>query len=193
MMLNLFDKELTELPLDNLEHVTHLNCWKNNIKVLPDLSNYTKLTELDCSFNQLTTLPRLPQSLTFLRISNNKIHHINLAYLTNLKILFATLNKIETLILPDCLEELYCIDFDGKYDIPYSLKLHTQHDTIDMVEEKLKQYNKKRLGLDLRPVYKFPNLRDWKIIHQNYIDSLYEPGGEKFLESQANIAQLLST
>ena len=70
--LNLAELGLTgELPLPKQLRISSLNCSSNQLTALPDLPD--SLTVLYCSHNLLTTLPVLPQSLTRLWCFNNEL------------------------------------------------------------------------------------------------------------------------
>ncbi len=61
---------------------TLLNCSNNQLTSLPTLP--ASLTSLDCNFNLLTSLPTLPTSLTYLNCSQNQINSLpNLPLLLN--------------------------------------------------------------------------------------------------------------
>ncbi len=68
--------------------------------------NYNNLIDLNCSYNQLTELNDLPDSLLYLNCRQNKLKKINLP--PNLKTFECTHNQIERLKMPDSLEEVYC-------------------------------------------------------------------------------------
>ncbi len=68
--------------------------------------NYNNLIDLNCSYNQLTELKNLPDSLLYLNCRQNKLKKIILP--PNLKTFECTYNQIERLKMPDSLEEVYC-------------------------------------------------------------------------------------
>ena len=82
-----------------------INIELNNYKSLSFL-NYNNLTDLNCSYNQLTELKNLPDSLLYLNCRQNKLKKIILP--PNLKTFECTYNQIEILDMPDSLEEVYC-------------------------------------------------------------------------------------
>ena len=63
------EEYLNSLP----RKITIINVANKGITYLPDLSRFTQLKELDCSNNQLTSLPKLNNSLLRLYCSNNKL------------------------------------------------------------------------------------------------------------------------
>ena len=110
---------LEKLPLN----ITHINLSSKKLKILPDLSRFIYLTELICSDNELTFLPKLNSTIKLLDCCNNKLTSIyelpnnlynlqcadnNLIYLpklnNNLKVLNCSYNNL--LMLPDLNENL---------------------------------------------------------------------------------------
>jgi Leucine-rich repeat (LRR) protein len=65
---NSFDELLN---LDNYDEIINLDCSKNNLSTLPKLPD--SLTELDCSFNNLSILPELPKFLKKIDCSYNNL------------------------------------------------------------------------------------------------------------------------
>ena len=60
--------------LDSLsENVTTIMIDNKNITYLPDLSKFKKLKLLNCTHNNLTSLPKLPESLKILYCDNNQL------------------------------------------------------------------------------------------------------------------------
>ena len=95
--------------ISNLSRFTNLeilDCSDNQLKSLPELPE--SLTELYCGYNQLISLPELPESLTELYCYNNQL--ISLPNLQkNLIILWCSNNQLISLPeLPENLEELQC-------------------------------------------------------------------------------------
>ncbi len=69
--------------INNYDKVVYIGCYWNNITSLPKLPN--SLEYLVCSFNQLKSLPELPNSLKMLKCDNNKfIKKIKHQYLIKL-------------------------------------------------------------------------------------------------------------
>ena len=100
-------KGLTYLPdLSRFKQLRHLNCSFNKLTWLPPLNN--TLTHLDCSDNKLTELPPLNENLTHLVCNNN-----NLTWLPRLNNNLITLNCTDNQLtelphLNDNLTQLYC-------------------------------------------------------------------------------------
>ena len=90
--------------------VTELDLSYQNLTILPDLSLYTKLQQLWCGNNQLTSLNKLPPTLQELYCANNQL--TSLDHLPpNLQILHCEKNKLTSLNnLPLNLQELDCSD-----------------------------------------------------------------------------------
>lgn len=118
---------LTNLPNDLPNNITELYCGNNKLKLLPNIILLNKLKILECSYNELTFLPNLPNSLEKLYCFNNKLTDLynipnsliefNCSYnqLTllhnlpdSLKILYCYNNKLNSLMLPNFIEEIYC-------------------------------------------------------------------------------------
>src|SRR5437016_2321193 len=55
---------------------TLIICTFDSIADLTGIQYFDNLKKLDCSFNQLTTLPKLPPSLTILFCSGNSLNSI---------------------------------------------------------------------------------------------------------------------
>ena len=69
---------------------------------------FDNLLSLDCSMNELTLLPSLPQSLVNLKCDNNQITSM-VSFSQSLKYIACNDNQISSLpILPDSLEEINC-------------------------------------------------------------------------------------
>ena len=115
---------LNSLPEDIL--TIDISCM--GIKSLPDLTRFKNLKTLNCSNNELTSLPTLPQNLEILSCDINKLTSLptlpqNLEYLScydnqltllsslpqNLRELYCSENELTSLpTLPQNLEYLYC-------------------------------------------------------------------------------------
>jgi Leucine-rich repeat (LRR) protein len=52
-------------------NVTEIIISSQGLTQLPDLSRFTNLTHLYCSYNELTSLPTLNDNLIFLKCDNN--------------------------------------------------------------------------------------------------------------------------
>jgi Leucine-rich repeat (LRR) protein len=78
------EEYLNSLP----KNITKIDVSNMRITYLPELTRFTELRELHCEFNELTSLPDLPENLVVLNCTKNK--------LTSLP------------ELPNKLERLYC-------------------------------------------------------------------------------------
>ena len=90
-----------------------LSVNSRDITVLPDLTRFKNLKELYCSFNKLSSLPTLPESLEILYCSYNQLTSLpDLTRLKNLKILHCNYNQLTSLptTLSQSLKTLYCTD-----------------------------------------------------------------------------------
>jgi len=101
--VNSFDELLTFIDYD---FIYEINCSNNNLTSLPKLPVY--LVNLDCSNNNLTHLPKLPPFLECLQCTNNKLISIpNIP--KKLGWLYASDNNLTQLpVLPFTLRILHC-------------------------------------------------------------------------------------
>jgi len=96
--LDLADKGITYIPdLSRFKKLKKIDCSYNKLTKLPKLNN--SLIELDCTFNQLTELPELNNKLTSLMCGNNNIIKIPILNnkLTSLKCGYNKLTKLPKL------------------------------------------------------------------------------------------------
>ena len=78
------------------EDILTINIEFKDITSLPDLTRFKNLKELNCSNNQLTSLPTLPQNLKELYCSNNQLTSLPTLQ-QNLKKLFCSINQLTSL------------------------------------------------------------------------------------------------
>ncbi len=92
------------------DDVTEINISCKNIKGQLNFKRFTKLIQLICTNNEITSLDNLPNSLTGLDCSNNLITSLdNLS--DSLMRLYCSSNKIKSLEnLPNSLTKLDCSD-----------------------------------------------------------------------------------
>lgn len=65
-------------PLSNFsDDVVEINISHQHIKGVLDFSRFTKLEEIDCAFNKITSLRNLPNTLKKLYCIYNKIKKLN--------------------------------------------------------------------------------------------------------------------
>jgi len=103
-----FENELLDVNNEEVVNCKKLSLCGLNIKDLTGIEYFVNLEKLDCSYNRLTTLPNLPETLKDLNCYNN-----NLTSLPNLpgalKDLHCSNNKLTTLPkLPGTLKNLWC-------------------------------------------------------------------------------------
>ena len=90
------------------EDILTINIEFKGITSFPDLTKFKNLKELNCSNNQLTSLPTLPQNLEILYCFNNQLTSLP-TLPQNLKELYCSNNQLTSLLtLPQNLEILYC-------------------------------------------------------------------------------------
>jgi hypothetical protein len=107
--ININNRNLNYIPtLERFKRLKIFNCSFNLITNLPDLPN--TLIFLNCGYNQLTFLPRLPCALEHLYCSNNLLNSLPLLPLS-LKVLYCSHNRLLS-CLPNLsqnkLEKIYC-------------------------------------------------------------------------------------
>ena len=89
-------------------NVKEINLSNKELTVLPDLSRFTNLKKLDCSFNKIKKINNLPEGLENLYCENNQIKELN-NFPKGLKVLVCHNNKIKKLDnLPEGFEGLGC-------------------------------------------------------------------------------------
>jgi len=97
--------------LEDYNDIIYIYCSYNKLTKLPTLPD--SLQELDCRYNKLTALPpTLPDSLQTLVCSSNKLSDLPPILPDSLQELYCSYNKLTELppILPDSLQRLYCSD-----------------------------------------------------------------------------------
>jgi hypothetical protein len=105
-MTNAIERYLNSLS----EDILTLHISSKGIKSLPDLTRFKNLEKIDCSHNQLSLLPTLPQYLKILICDNNQLTCLP-TLPKNLEYLFCVDNQLTCLpTLPKNLQELYCND-----------------------------------------------------------------------------------
>lgn len=127
-----FDIEeyLNSLPEDTIK----INVSHKNLTYLPDLSRFKKLQTLNCSYNKLTALPKLNETLLELDCSFNNLTVLPTLNV-NLQILDCSFNR-QLFTLPEInkkLQELHCIDI-GLTALP---ALNKKLEVLDCSENKL--------------------------------------------------------
>ena len=133
-ILNVSYAQLTALPsLPN--SIKRLTAYGNNISQVQNWP--TQLYFLDISYNRLTNLAPLGDSITYLNVSFNQFDSLNIIGADNLKTLWAFNNSIEYIQrLPDQLEHLNVEDnlLTTLPPLPFSLEVikasYNQIDTI---------------------------------------------------------------
>jgi Leucine-rich repeat (LRR) protein len=119
--MNTLETYLNSLPEDIL--TLDISC--KGIKYLPNLTRFKNLEELYCSYNELISLPTLPQNLKKLSCSANQITSLpNLPQ--TLEILYCSDNQLTSLpTLPQNLEILYCYsnELTSLPTLPHNLEL----------------------------------------------------------------------
>jgi Leucine-rich repeat (LRR) protein len=123
-------KKIIKFPnllLINLNLLTHFTCNNNNLTELPNLPE--SLTFLNCSFNKITKLPNLPNSLECLYFDNNNLIELpNLP--SSLKYLDCSYNNLTQLPdLPSSLKYLDCCsnNLTELPDLPILLELQFKY------------------------------------------------------------------
>ena len=118
----------------------------------------TGVTELNCGYNQLVSLPVLPDSLQQLYCDDNQL--------------------VSLPVLPDSLQRLNCDNNSLPDIIPWGLQIS------GFKYDRLLYINTKRKQLGLEEVLQVPNKEEWDEINRLYINFLYRPDGEKYKQSE---------
>jgi uncharacterized repeat protein (TIGR02543 family) len=108
--LNCGGNQIEKLDLNSAALKT-VRCNYNNLESLDTSSAGTSLTELDCSYNELTSLILTGNTkLTDLECSSNKLSVLNASGLNSLQYLYCSDNKLTSLVLTGCtgLSQLDC-------------------------------------------------------------------------------------
>ena len=99
------------LSRDEIAKNTSINVYNNGISDLKGIEYFAALTELDCSYNKLTSLDVSKCSaLEYLACDNNKLTSLDVSNCTALKELYCYNNKLTSLDVGKCtaLEMLEC-------------------------------------------------------------------------------------
>ena len=98
-----------QLYIDSLpDDTTVIDISNKELTVIPDLSRFTKLKQLDCSHNQLTSLPALNDKLETLQCSYNNLTSLPVLN-KNLEKLYCYYNHLTSLpAFNETLKELQC-------------------------------------------------------------------------------------
>ena len=107
-LLLINDLNLTSIDgIQYFNDLTYLDCSSNQLTTLPELPS--GLTYLDCGDNEITSLPELPSSLTELHCSSNQLTSLP-ELPSSLTELHCGSNQLTTLPeLPSSLTELNCV------------------------------------------------------------------------------------
>lgn len=102
------DEYLNSLPSD----IEKINLKNRGLKILPDLSRFTNLKNLECEYNVLESLPNI-NTLEILNCFHNKLNEIPL--INNLKILNCGENNLKTIPKINNLVNLKCYNNKIEY------------------------------------------------------------------------------
>lgn len=189
---SLCGKGLTTLQGIDLTDTTDLMCYENKLTSLPTLP--ATLEHLWCYDNQLTSLGTLPPNLKLLNCENNNLTSLP-PLPSSLTHLYCSKNLLTSLLpLPKNLIVLHCWDcqFDDP-DLLFGLEDYNNNTNPGfLVKIKLFQHNNKRKKLGLQLLDKLPEEQVWDDINDRFTASLYEPGGEMFVNCQLEIEKLIN-
>ncbi len=121
--------------LDSLdENVEEINLSQKGLTVFPDLSRFTNLIKLDCNFNQIKKINKLPKKLEILCCAFNQIEQLNNLPKKLIK-LDCSFNKIKELKnLPKKLKELYYTNNQIRECIPDVVMGHLAAFQVEAVQ-----------------------------------------------------------
>ena len=154
--------------LHNYHDIVSIDCSYNQLTVLPTLPN--SLIELYCHNNNLTVLPTLPQRLEYLVCSSNELTILQ-TLPNSLTLLRCTYNKLTFIpTLPNSLTRLYCqsniLAFFPKF--PDSLEYnYYDHNPVDT-------YIKKKYGGSLDIYHRVNEIFATKLVRW-YLDCRENP------------------
>jgi hypothetical protein len=182
-IINIFDKNITYIPsLERFYQLKELWCSYNQITQLDNLPN--SLEKLYCSYNKITQLNNIPNTLQILDCSNNKIIQLYNLPLT-LEILYCSNNQITQLDnLPHSLEMVWCYNNQIKQlnNLPNTLRrLYCNNNPLSSFElEYWKGISKLRKIYFISKYssrlerYYIKNIRN-KRINKDFLNILYSP------------------
>jgi len=187
--INVSSKGLTYLPdLSRFKQLTHLFCSYNQLTSLPPLNN--TLTHLSCYYNQLTELPPLNDNLKRLNCYYNQL--TELPPLNNkLTLLYCYDNKLTWLPpLNNNLEKLSCYD-NNIYN--ENLKKYNNYDDDNDIIKTLRNFRNTYYLLKFKKHFKrwlWEKVREPKIMakfHPSHLNALEETDDlEVFLDDWIN-------
>jgi Leucine-rich repeat (LRR) protein len=167
LTLDISYKNIKYLPdLTRFKNLEELNCSNNELTTLPDLP--PNLIGLYCSNNELTTLPDLPQNLEELNCSNNELTTLP-DLPPNLITLYCRNNQLTSLpTLPPNLITLYCRNnqLTSLPNLPQNLQVLYCYDNELTSLPNLPQ-NLQVLYCNNNPIYKIININSLSILKQN--------------------------
>ena len=132
------------IPTNNIDTITNLRVWNNNIGDLTGIENFTALTELRCSGNQLTSLDLTQNTaLTYLLCHGNQLTSLDLTQNTALTELSCGENQLTSLDLTQntALTILFCtfnqltsLDLTQNTALTYLTCIHNQLTSLDLTQ-----------------------------------------------------------
>lgn len=138
------------LSPEEIDSVTELRCYDEDIYDLSGIEFFTSLRVLQCDFNHLSTLD-LSQNTKLVELDccGNRLTKLNLEKSPFLTVLDCSINSINELIIPDTIEKLNC-SANGISRLNYS-----DFDRFDKMEEFVCYANK----LEELHLWSFRNLK----------------------------------
>lgn len=173
-MINFIKEEYILIYLNSLpDDIEEIDISNKNIIHLPTMKRFKNLKILNLGFNQIITLPQLPDSLEVLYCNNNRITLLS-SLPKNLVILDIKYNKLTSLPnLPDNLQELICSS-NKLVSLPNSLKnlkiincSNNQITSLPLLNNKIDLFN-----YVYNPIYEVINNNNIEII-KNKVEILY--------------------
>lgn len=105
-----------EIELEEAQQIAvlYLSCeyCEENLKInsVEGIEYFSNLTHLDLSFNSITTINSLATSIEVLSIDYNLLDSLNIQNLTNLGYLSCSFNPLNSLIIPNSIQNLKCFE-----------------------------------------------------------------------------------
>jgi Leucine-rich repeat (LRR) protein len=162
---------------ENIRKIDYLFLNSNNISVLQinELEQFDKITVIDVSYNNLTNIKYLPNSIIELVCKNNYL--INICNLNNLIKLDCSFNKIDNIFNYEKLEILNCSDTNIKtINLKKIKKIHCNNSKMCNIDNCCTLEFIEMINSNINKIYYFNNLKKiiFSINDKFYISKKYK-------------------
>ena len=151
------------LEFKDYHKITEIDCRFLNLKELPEELPFNLIT-LDCSYNQIKKLPKLPDSLTVLDCSHNKIKELPSIMPSYIRFIYCSYNKIKTINIKnnDTLIYIDC-QYNKLIDLPTLTNIKGKYKYI-CYDDTITPYLVLRISINNNPIHNILiNLFDYNI------------------------------